>query len=269
VDETRYQLIRSSAFVLSFAAVLAVQVLTPYRRPRVVATPSWRQNLPLAFLNALLFGLVCGACVCSSARLAESRGWGLLRVAGAPSWLATVATFVALDLTLWIWHRANHHVPWLWRFHRVHHSDADFDVTTALRFHAGELLLALPAKIAVVLAIGATLPGLLMFEVVFGLFNLFVHGSIGLPAAWEVRLGRVLVFPSAHRRHHSIQGDLRAGNFGTVFSLWDRAFGTWHGGRTADPIATGLGDLGPGVRPGFVRCLVLPFERRAAGARPG
>ena len=269
MDETRFQLVRSAAFVLSFAAVLGIQVLAPHRRPRTIATPSWRQNLPLAGLNIAFLGLVCGACVCTAARLAESRGWGVLRAAGTPPWLATIATFLALDLTLWLWHRANHRVGVLWRFHRVHHSDADFDLTTALRFHAGELVLALPAKIAVVLALGATLAGLLLFEVLFGLFNLFVHGSIGLPPTWEEPLGRVLVFPAAHRRHHSIRGEERAGNFGTVLSLWDRVFGTWRGGRTVDTVETGLSDLGVGVRPGFARCLVLPFERRATGARPG
>jgi sterol desaturase/sphingolipid hydroxylase (fatty acid hydroxylase superfamily) len=138
-----------------------------------------------------------------------------------------------------------------------------------VRFHTGELMLSLPAKIAVVVTLGATLPGLLAFEIVFGLFNLFVHGSIGLPAVLEERLGRVVVIPAAHRRHHSLHGEQRATNFGTVLSLWDRLFGTWRGGRTDDAVTTGLADLGPGVRPGLARCLVLPFERSAAGAPPG
>jgi len=269
MDESLFQSIRSAGFAGSFALVLALQILSPYRRPRGLTTPSWRQNLPLAILNTAVLGLVCGACLCTAARAAESHGWGLLRAADAPPWLATALTFVALDLTLWAWHRANHRLGWLWRFHRVHHSDVDFDLTTAVRFHAGELLLSLPAKIAAVLALGASLPGLLLFEVVFGLFNMFIHGSIRLPAAWEPRLAWVFVIPAAHRRHHSTHAEQRAGNFGTVFSLWDRAVGTWGGGNSAEPVTTGLPDLEPGARLTLGRCLVLPFERGAAGAASG
>ena len=269
MDESQFQLTRSAGFAGSFALVLVLQILLPYRRPRRLATASWRQNLPLAFLNTAILALVCGACLCTAARAAEGRGWGVLRAADAPPWVAAALTFVGLDLTLWIWHRANHRLGWLWRFHRVHHSDVDFDLTTAVRFHAGELLLSLPAKLAVVVALGATLPGLLLFEVVFGLFNLFIHGNLRLPAAWEPWLARVIVIPAAHRRHHSTRPEHQAGNFGTVFSLWDRALGTWSGGASADPVTTGLGDLAPGWRPTLGRCLVLPFERGATGVTPG
>jgi len=269
VDESLFQLIRSAGFAGSFALVFTLQLLLPYRRPGRLATASWRQNLPLAILNTAILALVCGACVCTAARFAESRGWGLLRAAAAPPWLAAGLTFVGLDLTLWLWHRANHRLGWLWRFHRVHHSDVDFDLTTAVRFHAGELLLSLPAKIAVVVALGATLPGVLLFEVVFGLFNLFIHGSIRLPAAWEPRLARVIVIPAAHRRHHSTRSEERSGNFGTVLSLWDRLLGTWGGGDSSAPVVTGLADIEPGARLTLGRCLVLPFERGATGATPG
>lgn len=264
-----FQLIRSAAFAASFASVLALQILWPYRGPRRLANPSWRQNLPLAVLNTAILALVCGACLCTAARVAESRGWGLLRVAGAPPWLAAALTFVALDLTLWIWHRANHRVGLLWRFHRVHHSDVDFDLTTAVRFHAGELLLSLPAKLTVVLALGTSLTGLLLFEVLFGLFNLFIHGSIRIPATWEARLARAIVLPAAHRRHHSTRAEHRDANFGTVLSLWDRLFGTWGGGSSAASITTGLADLAPGERPGLARCLLLPFERGAGRPATG
>src|SRR5262245_14701698 len=267
MDESRFQAIRIAGFAASLALVYGLQLLAPYRGRRLVSTPSWRQNLPLAILNSALLALVCGACVCTATRAAEVRGWGLLRALAAPPWLAAVATLVVLDAALWVWHRANHGLGWLWRFHRVHHSDVDFDLTTALRFHTGELLLSLPLKVGVVLALGASIPGVLAFEVVFGLFNVLIHGSVGLPAAWEARMSALFVVPTAHRRHHSIETGRRAANFGTVFSLWDRAVGTWRGGDAATPIATGVPDLAG--RPGLARCLVLPFTRDAGDASTG
>jgi sterol desaturase/sphingolipid hydroxylase (fatty acid hydroxylase superfamily) len=193
--------------------------------------------------------------------------------------LAAAATFVALDLTLWAWHRANHRLGFLWRFHRVHHSDVDFDVSTSLRFHAGELLLSIPPKGAVVILLGAPVAGVLAFEVVFGLFNMLVHGNLRLPARVEAALASLVILPAVHRRHHSIERADRNANFGTVLSLWDRLFGTGRAGRSSDPIATGLPELGltprpatdapAGSPPTLWRCLVLPLAPLDAENRAG
>lgn len=286
MDETTFQVAKSAGFVLSFALVFAAQSLWPYRRRARLVSANWRPNLPLAAINTLLTALLCGGCLCAAARFAEARGFGLLRVAGPPLAVSLALTFVALDLTLWAWHRANHRLGVLWRFHRVHHSDVDFDVTTSLRFHAGELLLSLPIKMAVALLLGAPVSAILLFEVVFGLFNMLVHGNLRLPAAAEAALAGVLILPAAHRRHHSVEPADRDANFGTVLSIWDRLAGTSRAARSTDAVTTGLPGTARGAAagtapaagttpdvappPGLWRCLVLPFAAlpTASGA-PG
>ena len=261
MNESDFQLIKTLGFTLSLAFMFAVQSLAPYRRAARLVPRNWRQNVPIAIINTIVMSLVCGACLCTVARYAETRNLGLFRLAGAPPWMAIGGTFLALDFVLWGWHLANHRLPWLWRFHRVHHSDRDFDVSTSLRFHTGELMLGLPLKLASVAALGAPLTGLLLFEVAFGLFNVFVHGNIRMPTLWEARLSSVIVLPSNHRLHHSVRPQEYKRNFGTVFSLWDRWLGTWAGGRSTDDVTTGLPDLMGPAPLTLWKCLALPFKR--------
>ena len=275
MNETTFQIARSAAFVASFALVFTAQSLWPYRRGAHLVSANWRPNLPLAVLNTIATALVCGGCLCAAARFAEARSFGLLRLVGAPAPVAIAVTFVALDLALWAWHRANHGIGLLWRFHRVHHSDVDFDVSTSLRFHAGELLLALPLKMGLAILLGAPVAGVLLFEIVFGLFNMMVHGNLRLPARAETALMAVLVLPPAHRRHHSIERADRNANFGTVLSAWDRLFGTWRASRSADAITTGLPGFGAaaaagaGPAPTLRRLLTLPFAPLAEAPGTG
>jgi sterol desaturase/sphingolipid hydroxylase (fatty acid hydroxylase superfamily) len=266
MDEARFQLIKSAGFVLSFALVFAVQALAPYRRAGRPVTGNWRQNVPLAALNTVIMSLVCGACLCTAARWAEGRGVGLFHVAAVPEWVAAAATVLVLDFLLWGWHLANHRLKWLWRFHRVHHSDLDFDISTSLRFHAGELLLSLPLKLATIVLLGAPPVAILAFEVAFGLFNMFVHGNIRMAPRVEALLSALFVLPAVHRLHHSVRPEEHGRNFGTVLSLWDRWLGTWAPGSSRDAVTTGLPEFVGRERLSLARCLLLPFERRAARA---
>lgn len=262
LDETRFQLIKSIGFVASFAVVYAVQAWMPYRREWRLGTRSWLQNLPLAAINTIVLSAICGACLCTVSRHAAERGFGLFHSLAIPAPVGALSTLVALDFALWTWHLANHRLSWLWRFHRVHHSDGGFDLSTSLRFHAGELILSLPLRMAVIAALGAPLAGVLLFEVLFGLFNTMVHANLRLPLTWEKRLLPVIVLPCAHRLHHSVQRVEHQSNFGTVFSAWDHWFGTWREARSTDSIRTGLPYLSE--KPLTLwRCLVLPFQRIA------
>jgi sterol desaturase/sphingolipid hydroxylase (fatty acid hydroxylase superfamily) len=188
--------------------------------------------------------LVCGACGFAAAAWAAAAGVGLLNVLSAPPLAAFAATLLALDLVSYAWHRANHRVRLLWRFHRVHHADASFHVSTALRFHPGELLMALPVKLAAILLLGAPPAAVLLFEVVFGIANVLEHGDFDLPRRLERALARVFVTPALHRRHHSTERAERDRNFGTIFSIWDRLARTLRPDDSASRFATGLAGLG-------------------------
>ena len=257
--EATYQLVRGAGLGLALIAVLALERWRPHARLR----PAWRANLGLWAIDALAMSAICGACGWVVAAWAAERGLGLLAWVGAPEWLAAVAGVVALDAVSYLWHRANHRVPLLWRFHQVHHADASFHVTTGLRFHPGELILALPVRLAVVLALGVPPAGVLVFELVFGVANLLEHGNFDWPRRIEPALRRVLITPALHRSHHIADWRELNTNFGTVLSLWDRLAGTYRASEPGRRVATGLPDWKGATPPTLAESLLLPLRARA------
>jgi len=247
MTETEFQIVKSVGFVAALSLAVAIQRWRPHRK----LVGSWRTNASLWAVNAVIVGAVCGGCACIVARWADDVGFGLLNRITLPGWAAAGVAVLGLDLVSYLWHRANHRVPLLWRFHQAHHSDRAYTVTTALRFHPGELLLALPVRLAAVAALGASVVGIIVFEVVFAFANFFEHGNISLGVAVERALGRVVITPALHRRHHSVEARLLDSNYGTIFSFWDRLFASYGEGRSDTRVETGLpgleGALGPGV----------------------
>ena len=158
-------------------------------------------------------------------------------------------TLLGMDLVSYAWHRANHRLKWLWRFHQVHHSDPSFTATTAIRFHFGELLLALPLRLAAVALLGVPIPGVIAFELIFAFANFFEHGDIDLPRPFEKAMAAFFITPALHRRHHSLESGLLNSNYGTIFSIWDRFFGSYASSASSDQVEIGLpelpNDLGP------------------------
>ena len=150
MTELDFQIVKSVGFVLALALAVGLQWL----RPHAAIAGSWRVNATLWLVDASLLGLVCGACACTVSRWAETEGFGILNLGAAPIWLAIPVSILALDLVSYGWHRANHAVPILWRFHQVHHSDSAFTTTTSLRFHPGELILSLPLRLVAVAGLG-------------------------------------------------------------------------------------------------------------------
>ncbi len=214
---------RTAGFAAAAGLALAVQRLRPHD-PRLRARGV---NIALWMINGVVMAAVCGACACTVARWAGTAQVGLLNNVAAPAWVSALLGVLVLDFVSYVWHRANHGVPLLWRFHQVHHSDLSFTVSTAVRFHPGELLLSLPIRLVAVVLIGAPAMAVVVFEVIFAFANLFEHGNIGLPLRFEQRLARLLVTPALHRRHHSNRRPELDSNFGTIFTLWDRFLGTY------------------------------------------
>lgn len=254
MTESEFNVVRAVGFVLAVAIAVSLQRITPHARLH----GSWRTNLGLWAINAGVLGVVCGACAYTVAGWASAARVGVLNLVPMPHAVAIIASIVGLDVVSYGWHRANHQLRWLWRFHQVHHSDATFTVSTGVRFHPGELLLSLPVRLSAVAALGAPPEGVVFFELIFAVANLVEHGDINLPARLEQRLARVLVTPGLHRRHHSTQVTELNTNFGTIFSLWDRWFRTFlASGSTAD-VQTGL----PGMSgtPGLLEAVLFPVR---------
>jgi len=262
-EEAVYQAARALTAGLALALAFALERW----RPHATLRPAWRTNLGLWAIDSLVMATVCGACGWIVSSWAASRGLGLLAWAGAGKWLAIGIGILALDAVSYAWHRANHQIPLFWRFHQVHHGDASFHVTTALRFHPGELLLALPVRLAAVVFLGVPPEGVLGFEMIFGAANLLEHGNFDLPRRIESVVERLLVTPALHRGHHAADWRELNTNFGTVLSIWDRLAHTFHAGEPDRPVVTGLPDGSRVEALSLSESLSLPFARRRTRAR--
>jgi sterol desaturase/sphingolipid hydroxylase (fatty acid hydroxylase superfamily) len=234
--ESDARIVRLIGFALAIGAALLLQRLSPHSRQ----PGSTRVNGGLWLTNALITGTICGACVCAAAQWAAARQTGVFYATAAPAWLAVPLSILFLDLVSYAWHRANHVVPFLWRWHQVHHSDTSFTVTTSLRFHPGELVLSLPLRLAAVVLLGVPVFAVVVFEVAFTLANSLEHGDIDLPHGFEKSVQRIFVTAALHRWHHTVVTPDRDRNFGTIFSFWDRIFRSYAASDSRTRVKTGL-----------------------------
>ena len=220
-------LVRLAAFLGVFAVVALWELASPRRRPAFTRAERWPHNLGLLLVNAVVLRLFAPGAVIAVAVAGEAHGWGLLNASPLPAWLAVPAAVVLLDLVIYFQHVMFHAVPTLWRLHRVHHSDLDFDVTTGTRFHPIEILLSMLIKCAVVAAIGAPALAVLVFEVLLNATSMFNHANASIPAPVESGLRWLVVTPDMHRVHHSVRYEESSSNFGFSLPWWDRLFGTY------------------------------------------
>jgi len=221
----------TSIRLLSFVGVLVAMALWEQlapRRPRIAARgPRWTAHLLLVAINTAAVRVLLPATAVGVALLAEASGWGLLRRYPLPSWLAIIASVVALDFIIYLQHVMFHAVPVFWRLHRVHHADLDFDVTTGVRFHPIEILLSMLIKFAAIVVLGAPALAVLIFEVVLNATSMFNHGNVSLPRVFDRWLRLLMVTPDMHRVHHSVLAHETNSNFGFNLTWWDRLLGTY------------------------------------------
>jgi len=221
------ELIRFAAFAAVFAALALWELAAPRRKSLHARGARWPHNLGLLLVDVLVVRLVAPGAVIGVALAAEARGWGLLNLLAVPSWVAFLVGIVLLDVVLYFQHVMFHAVPTLWRLHRVHHADQDFDITTGTRFHPIEIMLSLLVKCAAVAALGAPAVAVLAFEVLLNAAAMFNHANASLPAKADRWLRWFVVTPDMHRVHHSVIYDESSSNFGFSVPWWDRLFGTY------------------------------------------
>jgi sterol desaturase/sphingolipid hydroxylase (fatty acid hydroxylase superfamily) len=219
--------IRLGAYIGIFSLMAIWELFAPRRTLAVSKWMRWTNNLGLVFFNTLILRVLFPVAAVGVAVFANNNGWGLLNYFRISYPLAIVLSVVALDLVIYFQHVLMHAVPTLWRLHRVHHADLDYDVTTGSRFHPLEIVLSMLIKFCVILILGAPAIGVLIFEVVLNAMAMFNHGNVGLPLRFDRVLRLLVVTPDMHRVHHSIEEDEANSNFGFNLSLWDRLFGTY------------------------------------------
>jgi len=219
--------IRLGFFFGIFALMALWEVLSP-RRELVTSKPvRWVNNIGLVFFNSFLLRLIFPAAAVGMALFAQEQGWGLFNYYQVPFWLVVLVSVAAMDFFIYMQHIMVHAVPALWRLHRVHHADRDFDVTTGARFHPLEIILSMLIKFAVIMLLGAPVVAVVIFEVILNATSMFNHGNVRIPGAVDAVLRLFIVTPDMHRVHHSIEDDETNSNFGFNLPWWDRLFGTY------------------------------------------
>ena len=237
---TRFDVFGGAAVVLALALLALAETCAPLRRRVRPRGERLAVNAVVALGAALAVRLALVPVGVVVAAVAGRGGFGLLHWLAAPAALAWPGGLLLLDYTMYVWHRLNHRVPLLWRFHLVHHTDLDLDVWTALRFHAGELLLSCGWRAVQVAAIGPSVALVLVFEVVFETATVFHHSNWRLPPALDRALTAVVVTPRMHGIHHSTLEAETNSNWSVMTSWWDRLHRTLRLDRPAETLVIGL-----------------------------
>lgn len=219
--------VRLSFFFGTFVVMAAWEAAAPRRRLRLPRALRWTNNLALVALNTVLLRALFPAAAVGVAAFAGAQGWGLLNHYAVPHAVAVLVSVIALDLIIYLQHVLFHAVPALWRLHRVHHADLDYDVTTGARFHPIEIVLSMLIKFGAIVALGVPVLAVVIFEVILNAMAMFNHANVRIPAALDRVLRWFVVTPDMHRVHHSVEDDEANSNFGFNLSWWDRLFGTY------------------------------------------
>ncbi|MCF6254767.1 MAG: sterol desaturase family protein [Gammaproteobacteria bacterium] len=219
--------IRLGFFFGVFAIMGLWEVLAPRRALTVSKAVRWANNLGLVFLNSAILRLIFPMAAVGVAAFAAEQGWGLLNYFQLPFAFSVLLAIVVLDFIIYLQHVLVHAVPALWRLHRVHHADLDYDVTTGARFHTLEIILSMLIKFATILVLGPPVVAVIIFEVVLNAMAMFNHSNVSLPSRLDRIVRLFVVTPDMHRVHHSVEDNEANSNFGFNLSIWDRLFGTY------------------------------------------
>ncbi|MDH5424173.1 MAG: sterol desaturase family protein [Gammaproteobacteria bacterium] len=203
------------------------EIVAPRRALTASKAVRWINNLGLVFFNSFIVRLVFPMAAVGVATVAQQNGWGLFNIIEWPLMLVAVLSIVIMDFVIYLQHVMVHAIPVLWRLHRVHHADPDYDVTTGARFHTLEIMLSMGIKFCTIVLLGPPVFAVIIFEVILNATAMFNHGNIGLPKTIDRILRWFIVTPDMHRVHHSIEDDETNSNFGFSLTWWDRIFGTY------------------------------------------
>ncbi len=225
-----WSLLQFSVFLSVFFALVVAERIWPRRTQAIELVSRWSANMGFTVVNAVagtIAHFVVPMMVVAEALYVQAHGYGLLAAIEAPLWIAIPLSLAALDLALYAYHFACHKLPWLWRFHRVHHLDLEVDATTAFRAHPFEYISSQLIKLGVVSALGTPAVAVLAYEILLNVFAMFSHSNVRLVEALDRAARLLIVTPDMHRIHHSSYQPETDSNYGVVTPLWDRLFGTY------------------------------------------
>lgn len=256
-------LLRPSVAVGIFIFMVAWEAINPRRTQQVGRWQRWPINLALALFNMVLMRFTMGSLAYLSAVWAVENGYGLLNVWPLTNGITIIATLLILDFAIYAQHIVMHKFPLLWRLHKIHHTDLEFDATTAVRFHPVEIVLSMLYKAAVILVFGAHPGAVIAFEIILNGCATFNHSNVNIPEAIDRKLRWLLVTPDMHRIHHSAEPAETDSNYGFSVSWWDRLCRTYTPAPKLEQVRLmiGLQPYRDQAELSFAQLLFMPFAR--------
>jgi len=242
--------------------MVAWELFKPKRIQNVNRKQRWPVNLGLALLNMVLMRLTIGSLAYLSAVWAAEQGFGLLNIWSIPQGWSIIATLLILDFAIYGQHILMHQWPLLWRLHKIHHTDLEFDVTTAVRFHPLEIVLSMFYKVVCIVLIGGNPEAIIAFEIILNGAATFNHSNINIPEKIDKLLRWLIITPDMHRIHHSAEPLETDSNYGFSVSCWDRLCKTYTT-KSKQPQTTmtiGLKSYRKPTELSFMKLLLLPFK---------
>jgi sterol desaturase/sphingolipid hydroxylase (fatty acid hydroxylase superfamily) len=256
-------LIRLVIFAGVFACIASWEFFAPRRITQFSRRERWPANLGLALTNVLVVRILTPTATVGIAIWVNAQHWGLLNQLTLPTGVEIVLSVMLLDMLIYFQHRLFHVLPFFWKFHRMHHTDLEFDTTTALRFHPIEIAISVLIKTLMVLILGPPILAVLYFEILLNATAMFNHGNIRVPLALDRILRTVLVTPDMHRVHHSVVGKETNSNYGFNLPWWDKLFNTYRAQPEAGHVdmQIGLSQFPEAKELGYLRMLAQPFQK--------
>lgn len=260
--------IRLGLFLLVFLVLALSEVKWPRRQLKTTRSQRWSANILLSIVNSILIRLLVPFAGVASALWANENNIGLLNQLNLSVWVELIIFVVLFDFTIYWQHRVFHIVPVLWRFHRVHHTDEDYDLTTGSRFHPVSVLISALLKAVLAIALGASAVAVLTAEILLNLTSMFNHSNIALPYTVDKALRKIMVTPDMHRIHHSQNNTEHDRNFGFNFSFWDRLFGSYLESpeKSQESMPLGIAGFTGGGTRNLLPLLLQPLHKKYEGS---
>ena len=218
---------RLLVFMTMLLVIATLEILWPRRELQYSKFRRWLNNFSLSIVNTFLIAIIIPVASVTVAQMATEKGWGLLNYFQIASWISLLAYLLIFDLIIYWQHRLYHLFNPLWRLHRVHHTDLDYDVTTGIRFHPLSILISTTIKLCLIIVMGPPAIAVLISEILLNATSIFNHSNVKIPAKLDATLRYFLVTPDMHRVHHSVEHAEHSKNFGFNFPWWDRIFASY------------------------------------------
>ena len=245
-----------------FCCLFSLEKMVPLRRRTRTLFGRVLLNLAMSAMAFIVAGVLVRPAALHALAWSKQKPFGLVHLARIPPVVELILAFLLMDLTFYWWHLANHRVPFLWRFHNVHHTDPDLDVSTGFRFHFGEVAMSAAFRVVQVIFIGISGPVFAIYELVFQANTLFHHSNVRLPILLERWLNKVLVTPRMHGIHHSqVQRETNS-NYGVVFPWWDRLHRTLGLNIPQARIVIGIPAYSQPEDNRFLNLVLMPFHKQ-------